>query len=394
MRIILPPSFYMWISWIFISILYLLEPIQLMELRKVTVLFIFYVIFLSMISSLIFSKLYSDALRENIVKDNNNDPITTFYIFSAAGLIGLYYFFVFASQSVGGITNYIAILISNPLEIRGLSIDELGGIVQLTYFSWLSLGLGIVIILKNRVKLFQKILIYSIIFVDFTSNLLFIDRTRPAWLIVIASISIALISKNPKKSLKRFVTTAPPLIAILFIGFSILTGKLSSAGVQETFSEYMLGGFSYLNYLFANIVEFDYYPVRTFYPISKILESVTIVSDVPSQILYFYSVPFLTNIGTFIEPLYSDGGFAFLIMGIPLVIFFIDWFGLFALRAKSYYGAFIYANLVFCNLLSFFVAKFTSTPIYFFIFIFLMSELMKRVSVSKKKSGQILSPRL
>lgn len=383
-RIVIPPSFYILCSWTVTLIIYIAEPIILNPLSVTSIGVIIYVIFIAIFSSLFFSGHYSKAIKSAIQLPIGTNAVMSFMIFTALGAVGLYYFFTFASTTIGGFGVYIAILLSNPLEIRGIAVDELGGIVQLTYFSWISIGLGVSIICSPRIGLFTKIVIATIVALEFFANLLFIDRTRPVWLLVIIAITIAMSKQNPRKALRKFVIGIPIAILIMFVSFSIATGKLSAGGAQETLSQYLLGGFSYMNFIFTNITEFDYSPIRTFYPISKVLESLGVITQVPSQILEFYDVPFTTNIGTFIEPLYSDGGVIFLIFGIPFVIITIDWIGIAALNAKSYYGIFIYSNLVLSNMLSFFVAKFTSTPIYLFIAIFIISEIVKSLRVAKR----------
>jgi hypothetical protein len=374
-KLVIPPSFYMAASWLAVLLIFLYEPIDLRPLGFDATFAIFYVILTAVLSSFIFNKRYSEAIR--LIKPQQSDarPVYWFLIFAALGLFGILKYFSFAAATVGGVLNYFLLFINNPLDIRAIAIDELGGAVQLTYFSWISIGLGVYLISGAKISTPIKLAIGVLLIILFISNLAFIDRTRPAWLLVLSIICFSMTRKNPRKSLLKFTLYAPPVLLGFFIAFALFTGKLTQGGAGETTFQYLLGGFSYLNYIFQNISHFDYAPIRTFYPISKAMESAGLISAVPSQVLEFYNVPYPTNIGTFIEPLFSDGGFYYVLVGVPIIVFGIDWIGARALESNSFFGIFLYGNFVFANLISFFVAQFASTPIYLFTFIFIMTQL-------------------
>jgi oligosaccharide repeat unit polymerase len=376
-KLVLPPSFYMAASWLAVLLIFLYEPINLLPLRLEALFTIFYVILTAILSSFIFNKRYMKAI--GLIKPKNSDTGLTkwFLIFGALGLFGIFKYFSFAAATVGGTLNYFLLFINNPLDIRAIAIDELGGAVQLTYFSWIAIGLGVYLISGANIRSSTKLFIGILLIILFLSNLAFIDRTRPVWLLVLSIICFSMTRKSPRKSLLKFTFYAPPALLGFFIGFALFTGKLTQGGAGETTFQYLLGGFSYLNHIFQNISHFDYAPIRTFYPISKAMESVGLISYVPSQVLEFYNVPYPTNIGTFIEPLFSDGGFYFVLAGVPIIVFGIDWIGARALESNSFFGIFLYGNFIFANLISFFVAQFASTPIYLFTLIFLVARLTR-----------------
>jgi len=379
-RLVSAPSFYMAASWLAVLLIFLYEPIELLPLSFEAEAIILYVIATAILSSFVFSQRFTRALRIAKPTNTQDSLIKWFFIFGAVGFYGILQYFAFASSSVGGPLNYFFLFVNNPLDIRAIAIDELGGAVQLTYFSWLSIGLGVYIIYGTPAHKLIKFFVGLLLIIIFLSNLAFIDRTRPVWLLVLSVICYGMTRDNPQRLLLKFTFYGPPLLLGFFIGFALFTGKLTQGGAGETTFQYLLGGFSYLNYIFQNIEQFEYAPIRTFYPISKALESIGFIQNVPSQVLDFYNVPYATNIGTFLEPLFSDGGLFFVLLGVPIIIFSIDWLALRALESKNFFGVFLYGNLIFANLISFFVAQFASTPIYLFTVIFIFSQLAKGFS--------------
>ncbi len=381
-KTLMPPSFYMWSSWLFVFVLYLLEPIALNPLRPEFLFVVVYVITIALASNLIFREVYFKRNAQLRIKATPVAPMA-FVTCTIIGFYGIYSYLVYASGLFGGMAALLATAVVNPLEIRAISIDELGGAVQLSYFSWISIGFGIFLFRQPQYGYFAKFVIITIVLLTFFSNMFFIDRTRPIWLMIIVLISFIALSKDPRKWMLRFVFMTPLFIFALFIVFSIATGKLTEGGISETLLQYILGGFSYSNFLLGELQGFDYLPIRTFYPIAKVFEVTGLGVPVPSQVLDFYEVPFATNIGGFVEPLIGDGGLIYVLIGVPMIVFVSDWLGLVALKSRTYFGVFLYANLIFSNMFSFFVAKFCSSPIYLFVLIFMISRLMFHLSRRK-----------
>jgi oligosaccharide repeat unit polymerase len=378
-KILMPPSFYMWSSWIAVLFIYLLQPIPLEPLRLDFLFIIFYVVLVALISNLIFKEVYFRKNTQLRLRATSMS-LLVFVACTLLGFVGIYSYLIYISNIMGGMGALLALIIINPLEIRAIAIDELGGAVQLSYFSWISIGIGTFLVLQPGYRKSTKLFLILLVAGTFILNMLFIDRTRPIWLIFIVAITCISLSKNPRRAMVRFVILTPITILLLFVLFSIFTGKLTEGGLTETLSIYILSGFSYSNFLSGSLMEFDYMPIRTFYPVSKVLEAFGFTTDVPSQILEFYDVPFPTNVGGFVEPLLSDGGMVFVILGVPLIVLMTDWLGLASLQSRTYFGVFLYANLIFINFFSFFVAKFSSTPIYLFLGIFLMTRMMFQLS--------------
>src|SRR5439155_17556648 len=94
--------------------------------------------------------------------------------------------------------------------------------------------------------------------------------------------------------------------------------------------------------------------------------AVGIVPSPPSQINEYFSMPFTTNVGTFLEPFYRDGGFTFAFAAILVHSFGLDWLGLALLRSGRRLALFAWANLCFVTFISFFTPKITGFPTWLF----------------------------
>lgn len=376
-RLILTPSFYVLSTWFVTLLAYIAEPIILLPLSFNAILIILYVMAVSFVSAVLFSKSYAIAMKYNKPEFQVFPTLFAFVMFSVLGVAGLKAYFDYATDAVGGWGNYLYLVQYNPLAIRALEVSELGGAIQLSYLSWIAIGIGVHLIRKHNVHWAIKLFVLLLVFTEFFLNMAFVDRTRPVWLIVVVGISFIFTLKDSIRGMKVFLFAGPILVIAIFISFSIVTNKVTAGGTTDTIIQYFLGGFAYFNFILDNIAGFEYEPVRIFYPISKVLSALGVIGEVPSQVLDFYQVPFATNVGTFAEPFFRDGGFAFLIVGIPIVLFSIDWLGLIAVKSRSILGVFLYSNLIFTNLIAFFSPKFVSTPIYLFIIVFFLSRIQR-----------------
>jgi hypothetical protein len=165
---------------------------------------------------------------------------------------------------------------------------------------------------------------------------------------------------------------------IFFFLYTSLTGKYSQYGVIDNLFSYVTGAYGYIDTLLVEDNSKDMVPIRSGYWIAKILELLGFNFQIPDQILDFRYVPFLTNVGTFIEPIYSDGGLLFVLIFIPIIVVGLDKLALVMYRQSTYLGLFFWGNIVFCSLISFFVPKFNQMPIWLFLAIALFSNALSR----------------
>ena len=173
---------------------------------------------------------------------------------------------------------------------------------------------------------------------------------------------------------------------IFFISLFIAIGSLLGKGADDenyltiglpkwtqTIFLYLTSSFAYLGRLFAMDMPCDYYPARITYPLQKVLAKMQFADQPPNQILEFFSLPILTNVGSFLEPFFQDGGRVYLILGILIHTLLFDFLVLQLLRRPSVFSIITISTLCFTNFIAFFVPKITSTATWFIVlFAFLL----------------------
>ena len=151
---------------------------------------------------------------------------------------------------------------------------------------------------------------------------------------------------------------------------------------------YLTSSFAYLGRLIYVDAPCNYSPARVTYPIQKVLLKFKLVDQPPNQILDFFTVPLLTNVGTFLEPFFQDGGRLFLVLGIILHTFIFDRVVLYLMKNISQMAVIAISTICFINFIAFFVPKITSTATWFILlFAYLLS---KYHSMQPKKPISIL----
>lgn len=311
-------------------------------------------------------------IGEQIVKTRTD--LLIFCVSTVLGLFGLLLYVYDFSKFLGGIEGFILAFFINPLTIRELAYDETSAGFQLSYFSWISIYFCLCYLICGRAKnRFLMLGLVALILIQFSLNLMFIDRTRPITIFLVCALSWILLKagriSNPLKPIS-YVVLGPLLI---FFAQALFSEKFDKdAGLFNNFLVYLLGSFGYFSALIEDFVP-RYEMVRTFYPLSKIVAAMGFPLSVPSQILEFKSIPFLTNVGTFMESLYMDGGLLFVYLFVPIIIFGIDILGICALKSRTLYGLYFWAMLISVNLFSFFGPKFNAVYFYLFGFIFMLS---------------------
>ena len=319
-------------------------------------------------------------------------PNSVLIALHALGLFGLTLHFKEVANSLSSFQLLLLALVTDSHLIRQAEVELIG--IYFSYFGWIAIPLSI---LSWRVNPNGKKLILLLTLLQFILNLGFIDRTRPIWLIFI-SIVIWFPFRKPIK-LKSIITYgalgASSAVAVFFaIGFWIgKTGAWFDQYDNVTVSNevailyyYLTGGYAYFDEIFMTSSKFDYLPVRTFYPLSKILEKTMLIStQTPSQILDFLDIPYPTNVATFLYPLYQDGGLIFCIAGVIGATFIVDRIGYLCLRSMDPFCVFLWANLCLSSLLAFFVPKQNATQLWMFAFIALISFLIRSFKYSASR---------
>lgn len=386
-RLLLIPSTFGALVWVFLMCLLALNVIRV-DVSPYAVFVFLYVIACFLLSNTLMSRYFVGIdlvkIGKEMVCDNLDGGM---FLFSTVlGLGGLYLYIVDFSQSFGGISQFFYVFFTDPLQIRALAVDTTSMGFQISYFSWLSVFYCVLILATGHAKTWPiRISLVVLGVLEFALNLLFIDRTRPTILFVICALGFGVSRFGYIKHPLRLYAAIFLGPLVIFFGQAMYTGKYYyDEGLFSTFLIYILGGFGYFSSLLTNGIP-DYSLERTFYPIAKVLEAFGMVGHVPPQILDDRSVPFVTNVGTFLEPLISDGGLLLVIVGAPLIIILIDLLSLFALRARSIPGLFVWANMVVTVLFSFFVPKYNAAYMYLFVAIYVGLHFLR-----SRRSSQIV----
>lgn len=366
--LLLIPSAYGFFAWTFLLLIFWIKPIEVQSLSLDGVLMVSYVLFILLLSTIIFLRKFLEfnVANSKINYSTSRVEVVAFWFSSIVGVFGLFVYISDFSRNFGGYVDFFLIAFSAPLEIRAAAAEETSFGFQVSYLSWISIFMGTVFIVLNKFSFRIRVLIATIVAFEFILNLLFVDRTRPTIILFTCFVGVFVLKMKDIKNPLKFLSILFLAPLVIFFVQALYTGKYDKEdGLFSNLLVYVLGGFGYAD-LLINQTNPDYIPIRTFYPLSKILEVFGFLRDVPSQILEFKNVPFETNVGTFVEPLISDGGWLYLLLGLPVIVFFVDFLALICLRAFSILQVFFWANLVFLMAISFFVPKYNSLYMYVF----------------------------
>jgi oligosaccharide repeat unit polymerase len=392
-NLLLVPSTYGLLGWGLTVFFLILNPIGMTPLSYSGYSILLYTIFILLIFTIIFMKKFS---KEKYISSIKIGPIDSyiFYITTVIGLIGLNGYITDVSSFYGGVDALIYILSSDALAVRGSADEFASAYFQVSYFSWISIFLGVLIVRHSDYSILFKIAVLVVILIEVFMNLFFIDRTRPVWILFTVGIGLIFSGSIDGKKFSRNISYLLAMPALIFLSFSYAVQKFNQdLGIVGTMTAYILSGIGYLDDLNHDVtVRMDYAPLRTFMPISKFLEANGLIKNVPSDVLENRFIPFPTNVGSIHEPYISDGGIAFLVIFFPLIVAFINYIAFVGYRSKTSIGLFLWANCLFTMMISFFVPKFNSVPFYLFIMVFMISSFIYadvNPRLNKKRTGQL-----
>ncbi|MBL0141420.1 MAG: oligosaccharide repeat unit polymerase [Betaproteobacteria bacterium] len=302
-------------------------------------------------------------------------PDAALWFLQLVGLFGLGMYLREILEIFEGFSGLLATLVSESSLVRQAETGLVA--IYLSYFGWMAIPLTI---LRWRIDGRPPRLLLVATALQIAGNLLYIDRTRPVWIMFVAVLVIFPFVQglSPRRLAFRALTVAALAIAA-FYAIGLWVGKTGEGfsyyghvGVNPDVANlyyYLTSGFSYFEALLETAPAHDFVPQRSLYPLFKMGAMLGFWDDPPSQVLPFVETPFPANVGTFLEPMYSDGGLAFVWVGIAVSSFGVDYLALWMLRSTNPYALFCWANLCFVSFISFFVPKLVSTPIWLFLFI-------------------------
>jgi hypothetical protein len=315
----------------------------------------------------------------------------TLLLFHVVGLAGISWHLYVLITGLGGVANYLGILVDDSQLIRQFEIEPYG--IYLSYFGWIAIPITIFRWRFSKVPLTLKLLTVA----QAIGNILFIDRTRPIWLLFVSMLMVSYWSMPRERSrIVWYLVTFAGVALGLFVAVGHWIGKTGEAlqhygGVSidtqlASIYYYLTSGFPYMESLIALGEPAELELGRTLYPLYKVLSWLELAPAPPPQILQFEELPFPTNAGTFLEPYFSDGGY--LLLGLAAVVysFGLNLFGYLALATRSIWGGYIWATFCFVAFISFFVPKLGSAPVWLFCLI-AASALMIRSARGSRISG-------
>ena len=304
---------------------------------------------------------------------------------AAAGFAGTAKYLIDAIDWFGSVDVLAATLLFSSENVRWAASDLASYGTQLTYFGWIAAALAGYRCGKLRVSLGLTLLIIVIL----ATNVIYIDRTRPTWIVFITGLAF-LYGRLERYDIRRLLAGGVGAIAAflaIFIVVGLWVGKISItadsyesnvlSGPLHNIALYVTGGFGYLNEIVQNERNFNYIPARTLYPFFEFTARLGLSEEPPSRILEFFYLPHPVNVGTFIEPLYRDGGIVYTIVGLVILVFGADWLGIFLLKSQSGLALVAWTNLCFANALAFFTPKFTSFPLWLIVGAGVVAALLK-----------------
>ncbi len=320
-------------------------------------------------------------------------PDAALWTLHLVGFAGLGLYLREILEIFDGFSGLLSTLFSASHLIRQADTELVG--IYLSYFGWMAIPLTV---LRWRIDGRPPRLLLVATALQIVGNLLYIDRTRPIWLMFVAVIVIFPFVHGfaLRKLAGRAIAVAAFGVAA-FYAIGIWVGKTGEGffyyghvGVNQEVAVlyyYLTGGFAYFEAILDAAPIVDYVPQRTLYPLFKMGALLGLCDDPPSQILPFLETPFPANVGTFLEPLYSDGGMPYLWAGVLASSFGVDMVALWMLRSTNPYALLCWANLCFVSFISFFVPKLSSTPIWLFVFIAVVTGAVRALNPRASRDG-------
>lgn len=385
-ELLLLPSFYGIIGWSAALGVYIISPYDqhfmpetwgIIAYTFITFIFSIVVFILSARKSLNCSELRFDLRVE----------WTWFVAAVVIGGFGLYLYVRDFSSYFGGISGFLSTLTQSSLDVRGAAQDVGGLGFQISYASWVAVFFGFIMGWRAPLLFWQRVMLLTTSLVLFLLNLMFVDRTRPIWIMVVCLFGFITSRRTQDIKPMQAIAYVGGIPLTIFFVFAIISGKFDvSAGVLDNFIIYVTGGIGYFDSVVAEVTNAQFTGAQTFLPVTKALKAIGVLDYAPSEILDFRMVPFATNVGTFLQPLFSDGGWPMLIFGLPILVFCTDWLALACFRTQTLMGRFFWANLTFTMLISFFVPKFNNTATYVFFALLIIDQFRPSVSERTKIS--------
>lgn len=318
----------------------------------------------------------------------------------AIGLAGIAQYFRSLVAHFGSPLEVGLRLMSSSADIR-IAADDLTDVgigTQLSYFGWIAIWVTAVSERRGHVR--WLLMVMSVI--QILANLLYIDRTRPIWILFVWGLLVAIRHFRSLQTRRLLALAAGAVVGVVvvFVGAGAWIGKVdvsevgnSANGLATAFQPlyiYLTSGFAFLNRMLL-VDQPDFTLARSLYPVGTLVSHLGLVEPPPSQINEFLWTPLPTNVGTFLEPLYRDGGIALMVLGTLMHSFGFNWLGRLLIHNRAPLCLLAWAMLCFTDAIAFFTPKYTNTPTWLVLGLGVFVLLRARASGAESRQ---LKPRL
>lgn len=375
------PSVYGALAWAFWWTMYELRLIRWDPTPSMATFTYFAVLACYVVSAVVFYNSYEawyqrkdgDASIVNAEHSTGRSPALYLAALHAVGFLGFILYARALGAALGGLPTFgQAFLVASwVIRLQGETTTSIG--TQLSYFGWIAIALTWFEYRRGRIT--RAWLVIAVL--QLFTNLFYIDRTRPVWILfVTALLAFVAVPSGRMKYLMLRVATLGLVFGGVFLAIAAWIGKVTVEGQYgasplplwaQNLYYYGTSGFAYFSNLIGAQETIPYVPERAIYPLLKALAALNVVAPPPSQINDFLFAPYPTNVGTFLEPFYHDGGIAFALTIALVHSFGLDLLGLTFLRGSRPLSLFAWANICFVTFIGFFVPKITLFPVWLFI---------------------------
>ena len=297
------------------------------------------------------------------------------------GLVGIAIYVRDMAQVFGGLGNFFSVLLSASNLIRTELAHFYSVGTQISYCGWMAAA-----ITAHRCfhgKLGKGWL--ALVLVQILVNALWIDRTRPTT-IVFLCYAMYLLSRQRITFSRAMLSNGALAVggAVLFVVIGSWIGKIHESSASDLQVDmppavantcfYLTSSFAFCNDVLSNDQPLDKVPY-TIAPLAKVLEAFGLIDEAPNLLHDFRSVPFATNVGTFLTIFYWDGGWLYLAFGILLYSFILDYLGLWFLSFHSDIAVMGWATACWISCMAFFGPKIAATELWLFLGIAVIGAL-------------------
>jgi len=388
------PSFYGLVMWVAAYLIYYYGPIP-WNRPTASLWIVFFTVAFCFLFSTLFSLYFLNRPAHTppgwwLVRNSRTTGFYFVMALHAVGFVGVGTYISDFGRSMGDIAQFQQAFVYQSYLIRQEAEGTTSYGFQISYIGWIAIGFSL---LYQSPVLWKKRVLIVLSLIQLGSNLAFIDRTRPTWIVFTSIMLLVITSRTLSlKRLSALIALAPVFIVALFILIGGWIGKTDfneafksdeKASVLEGPIYYVSCGFAYLSWASDNIEPSPEIAQRTLYPLYRIWELFDRTKKPPSQIGDFVNVPLPTNVGTLIEPFIRDGGLLFAIAGAVLHSFGFDVLALILRRQGSPIGLFLLANLCFVNFIGFFTPKINTFPIWLFVGLWLLISFTKTINPNR-----------